>query len=127
MANPVIHFEIPVGATKLNKVKRFYEDIFGWKIEKVPKMPYWTVQTEKTNPRTRMPEKRGMINGGMMKKNGEPGPVIVLQVKNVKNHLKKAEERGARVMSKIMEVEGMGLYARIKDPAGNLIGLWQNK
>ena len=126
MANPVVHFEVPVRKAKLNKVRRFYEDVFGWKIEKVPKMDYWTVHTEKTNPKSKMPEKRGMINGGIMKRRSEKGPIIVLQVKNVKNHLRKAEQRGARVVMPVMDV-GMGWYARVTDPDGNMIGLWQNK
>ena len=126
MANPVVHFEIPVGASKINKARRFYEDIFGWKIEKMKGMDYWMVFTDKVDPKTKKMKKKGMINGGMMKKRGEPGPVIVLQVKNIKGHIRRAEARGAKV---VMEPHSMGpgIYARIKDPAGNLIGLWQGK
>ncbi len=127
MSSPVVHFEVPVRKAKLNKVRRFYEDVFGWKIEKVPKMDYWTVQTEKTDPKTRMLRKRGMINGGLMKRRSEKGPVIVLQVRNVKNHVRKAEARGAKVVMPVMEVGDMGWYARVTDPDGNMIGLWQNK
>lgn len=127
MANPVVHFEVPARKAKLNKVRRFYEDVFGWKIEKVKGMDYWMVWTEKTNPKTGMLHKKNMINGGMMKRRGETGPVIVLQVKNIKSHLRKAEARGAKIVMPIVEVMNMGWNARIKDPDGNIIGLWQNK
>lgn len=126
MANPVVHFDMPVRKAKLNKVRRFYEDVFGWKIEKVPKMDYWMVFTEKTDPKTRALKKKGMINGGIMKRRGETGPVIVLQVKNAKSHVRRAEARGAKLVMPVTEIGGVGLYARVKDPDGNVIGLWQN-
>ncbi len=126
MANPVVHFEVPVSKAKLNKVRRFYEDVFGWNIEKMKGMDYWMIHTDKSNPTTHSPLKKGRINGGFMKRRGETGPVIVLQVKSVKNHVKKAEARGAKV---VMPPTPMGpsVYARIKDPDGNVIGLWQGK
>lgn len=126
MANPVVHFEVPVRKAKINKVRRFYEDVFGWRIEKVPKIDYWMVMTEKTDKKNRL-RKKGMINGGMMKRRGESGPVIVLQVKNIKSHVRKAEARGAKVVALPSSVGDMGWYARVKDPDGNLIGLWQTK
>lgn len=125
--NPVIHFEVPVRKAKINKTRRFYEDVFGWKIEKVKGVDYWMVETGKTNPKTRRMEKKGMINGGIMKRRSEQGPVIVLEVKSIKNHLRKAEARGAKIIMPATEVMGMGWNARIKDPDGNIIGLWQNK
>ncbi|MFH0970328.1 MAG: VOC family protein [Candidatus Diapherotrites archaeon] len=125
MANPVVHFEVPVRKAKINKVRRFYEDVFGWKIEKVKGMDYWMVHTDKTDPKTGMLQRKGMINGGLMKRRMEKGPVIVLQVNNVKNHIRKAEGKGAKILMPATPMGEMGIYARVQDPDGNMIGLWQ--
>jgi len=44
MDHTIVHFEIP--ARDVEKLKKFYSKLFGWKIEKVPgPMEYWTVMT----------------------------------------------------------------------------------
>lgn len=42
-ANKVVHFEIP--ADDLDRAKKFYQSIFGWKIIDYPEMQYTIVQT----------------------------------------------------------------------------------
>lgn len=126
MSNPVIHFEVPVRKAKILKVRRFYEDIFGWKIEKAKGMDYWMVQTEKTNPKTGAMAKRNMINGGLSKKTWQKGPIIYLQVKSVKNHIKKVEARGGKLVTPYQPIPNMGGFAHVTDPDGNLIGLFES-
>jgi len=43
--NPtVVHFEIP--ADDVERAKKFYSTLFGWKIEKPPgEMDYWMIST----------------------------------------------------------------------------------
>lgn len=125
MANPVIHFEIPARKAKIQKVRRFYEDVFGWKIDKMKGMDYWSIQTEKTNPKTGVMAKKNMINGGMGKRTIEKAPVIYMHVKSIKNHLKKVEARGGKVATPYTPIPGMGAFARITDPDGNLVGLFE--
>ena len=39
-----MHFEIP--AESVEKMKKFYTDLFGWKIEKSPgPIEYWLIET----------------------------------------------------------------------------------
>jgi hypothetical protein len=69
----LVHFEIP--ANNLEKMKKFYRDLFGWKIEKLPgPTDYWSIQTVPV-------DKKGIsirsgVNGGMMKRQNPEGKPI---------------------------------------------------
>ena len=122
----VVHFEIP--ADNIERAKKFYNSVFGWKIEKAP-MPgpeYHMITTVPTDEK-QMPKELGAINGGMQKRSvPKEGPVIVINVPSLEEALKKAEKAGAKVVVPKMEVGDMGLYARITDTEGNIIGVWQD-
>ncbi len=121
----VVHFEIP--AANMNRARRFYENVFGWKTEKIPKMDYVALHSVKVDKK-RMPVEKGAINGGMMKRShGIKGPVIAMNVKSVTASINKVlAHKGKLVMPKT-EIMGMGFYAYVKDCEGNVIGLWQDK
>ncbi len=125
----VVHFEIP--ADDIKRAQKFYKDVFGWEISKMDspdaKMEYFMALTTEIDKKSRMPTKPGAINGGMMKRM-VPGeqPVIVMDVKNLDDSLKKAQKKGAVVVMPKMTIADMGLYARIRDPEGNVVGVWQN-
>lgn len=44
MRNSIVHFEIP--ADDVSRAKKFYEDVFGWKISDPWKMDYFFVETK---------------------------------------------------------------------------------
>lgn len=122
----VVHFEIP--CDDVGRAQKFYTDVFGWRIMKAP-MPgveYFMVHTVETDER-QMPKETGAINGGMTRRHvaGET-PVIVVSVASLEESLRKAEEAGAKVVMPTQKVGDMGLYARIQDPEGNVVGVWQN-
>ena len=66
--DPVIHFEMP--ANDPDRVRKFYESAFGW--QTTPLGPetrdYVLAFTIETDEETRMPKKRGAINGGFYRK-----------------------------------------------------------
>lgn len=63
----VVHFEIP--ADNVEKLKRFYSKLFGWKIEKTPgPVDYWIVQTVPVDGKG-MPLRPG-FNGGLRGRSG---------------------------------------------------------
>ncbi|MGA8106931.1 MAG: VOC family protein, partial [Nitrososphaeraceae archaeon] len=76
----IVHFEVP--ADDVERSKKFYSDLFGWKIEKWSGstdigMEYWTITTtdEKGNK---------ALGGGMMKRQGPQQPIInYINVKSV--------------------------------------------
>ncbi|MBI4181869.1 MAG: VOC family protein [Candidatus Aenigmarchaeota archaeon] len=121
----VVHFEIP--ADKPDRARKFYQDLFGWKIEKAPgAMPYWMVSTVEVDKKTRMPKEAGAINGGIMPRQA-PGesPVVVINVPSLDSTLKKVQKAGGRIVMPKMTVMDMGYYARVTDSEGNVIGIWE--
>ena len=121
----VVHFEIP--AANMNRARRFYENVFGWDTEKVPKMEYVMARSVKVDKR-RMPTEKGAINGGIMKRGkGVKTPVITIDVKSVNGAINRVLAHKGKVVLPKFEVMDMGYCAYVKDSEGNVIGLWQNK
>jgi predicted enzyme related to lactoylglutathione lyase len=124
MMDKVVHFEIP--ADNLDRAKKFYQSLFGWQITDIPEMNYTIVNTVPVDENN-MPKEPGAINGGMLKRNhaGEQ-PVIVINVSSVDEYLKKVEKAGGKTVMPKVQVGEMGLYARVTDTEGNVIGLWEH-
>lgn len=120
----VVHFEIP--ADNVDRAQKFYEEVFGWKITHVPEMNYFIVHTVDVDEKM-MPKEVGAINGGITKRESNESVVIVIGVPSIDDHIKKAEEKGAKVVMPKMNVGDMGFYAKIEDTEGNVIGIWENK
>jgi predicted enzyme related to lactoylglutathione lyase len=128
----VSHFEIP--ADDKNESREFYEAIFGWAIKDVPmKMgegegEYTTATTTETDTETMMPKEPGGINGALVErsKGTVKAPVITITVSSIDDHLAKVDERKGKVIEGKQEVEGMGYFAYVEDPAGNVIGLLED-
>lgn len=122
----VVHFEIPFDDE--GRAIEFYQRVFGWRIDKVPEMDYNMVTTVETDLQTMTPKEPGAINGGMTKRDPSgKHPVIVINVDDIEGYLKKVEEAGGKVVMTTLEVGDMGLYARVADTEGNIIGIWQTK
>ena len=123
--NKVVHFEIPF--EDQTRAQKFYQDVFGWQINKFPgEMEYWMAVTCKTDETGMMPTEPGAINGGLLKRDptGEH-PVLVIDVPNVDEHIKKIEGAGGKVVMPSMKVGDFGLYARVSDTEGNVVGIWK--
>ena len=121
--NQVVHFEIPVDNTEV--AKEFYS-IFGWELIDMPEMDYVGVRTTPVNE-NRMPKNPGAINGGMMKRSEKvKSTVIAIQVDSVDAYIEKVISKGGKLEMPKMEIPGMGYYAYISDPEGNILGLWQS-
>lgn len=126
--DPIVHFEIPV--TDLQQAREFYGPIFGWKLQDWP-MPDGStmvgVHTTPIDETTRQPLKPGAINGGIIEKNKSvQAPVFAVHVESIDERVKQMEEKGAAVVMPKMDMMGMGFYCYVKDPFGNVIGLWQD-
>ncbi len=126
--DPIVHFELPV--TDLEQARAFYGQIFGWKLQDWP-MPdgsmYIGVHTTPIDEQTRTPLKPGAINGGIMLKSDKvTAPVFAIHVASIDERVKQMEEKGATVVMPKVEMMGMGFYAYVKDPFGNVIGLWED-
>lgn len=126
--DPIVHFELPV--TDLQQARDFYGPIFGWKLQDWP-MPdgstYVGVHTTPIDETTRQPLKPGAINGGIMLKTDKATmPVLAIHVASIEERVAQMEAKGATVVMPKTDMMGMGYYAYVKDPFGNVIGLWQD-
>jgi predicted enzyme related to lactoylglutathione lyase len=124
MDHTIVHFEIP--ADDVEKLRKFYSELFGWKIEKMPgPVEYWGIATVPVNEKG-MPQRPG-VNGGMMKRqNPEHKPVNYIAVESVDEYVKKIEALGGRVIVPKMEVPGIGWWALALDPEGNQFAIMQS-
>jgi len=119
----IIHFEIP--ADNVEKLRKFYSELFGWKIEKTPgPMEYYMIQTVPIDEKG-MPIRPG-VNGGMMKKqNPDHKPVNYIAVESIDEYSKKIEVLGGKVIVPKMEVPGIGWWAFALDPEDNQFAILQ--
>jgi uncharacterized protein len=122
--NKVVHFEVPYDDKK--RVHSFYEKVFGWKFQDIPDMDYLIARTVEVDKK-QMPKEKGAINGGMYKRGEKSSktPVLVVDVSNIEEHIKKVISHGGSVFMPTHKVGEMGIYAQVRDTEGNIIGIWQ--
>ena len=119
----IVHFEIP--ADDVERAKKFYGNLFGWNIEKLPgqtgreDMEYWLITTtdDKGNK---------ALGGGIMKRQGPQQPIINhIDVKSVDEYSSKVQQLGVKVHVPKTAVPGMGYFAICLDTENNAFGIWE--
>ena len=111
----VVHFEIVAGDTA--RAKKFYEGLFGWKINQWGNEDYWLVSTGEEGPG---------INGGIVKSKGEPLTVNTVDVPDLDEYMKKAEDNGGILVVPKVALPGIGYLAYFKDTEGIVFGMMQS-
>jgi hypothetical protein len=113
----VVHFEI--NADDPLRAKKFYEDVFNWKIEKWEgPMEYWTIETGE--------EGEEGIDGGLQKREQPEDQIFnYIKVSSVDDISKKIEESGGTLASPKITVQGVGDFYMFKDTEGNKLGIMQ--
>ena len=83
--------------------------------------------TAARSEQTRMPQKRGAINGGFYKKK-EPdlGVKLTILVDDIQEAIKKIEAAGGKVLGGPIELPGVGLFATFIDTEGNVVSINQD-
>lgn len=121
MDHTLIHFEIP--ANDVEKLKKFYEEVFGWKIIQSPgPIDYWVIQTVPTDSEGML--QRPGVNGGMYQKLQQTEkPLNYFSVESITDFLKKIQNLGGKVLSPKQEVPDVGWVAAATDPEGNQFAL----
>jgi uncharacterized protein len=137
--NPVVHFEM--GYHDKDRMKKFYETVFGWKTNQLgPEMgDYVTAQTTETD-KDGMVQTKGAINGGFYAKTENPlsdAPSVVISVDDVKTAMKATEEAGGKILGGMNEkgehtmepsmIPGVGLWISAQDTEGNRFSILQAK
>ncbi len=127
----VTHFEVP--ADDKEQAKQFYSSVFGWQINDIPVQmgggegSYTTATTVAVDQQTMVPTEPGAINGAIIDRGPiASAPVITITVDAIEDSIQKITAAGGGVVAGRQEIPGMGSYAYVTDPAGNVIGLWEN-
>ena len=118
----IVHFEIP--ADDLERSRKFYIDLFGWKIEKRPgsgsgDKEYWMITTT---------DEKGSkaLGGGMMKRQmPQHQNTNFIDVESVEEYSSKVQQLGGKVVVPKMAVPGMGYMAYCLDTENNSFGIWE--
>jgi uncharacterized protein len=119
----IVHFEIPFDDKK--RAMKFYSEVFGWKLTDMAEMSYVMAETVAVDEE-RTPTEPGAINGGLFQRPKEaPHPVIYAGVESVDQTLKTVLVAGGKVVTPKTPIPGMGAFARVVDPEGNVIGLFE--
>jgi predicted enzyme related to lactoylglutathione lyase len=125
--DPVIHFEMPAQDTE--RVRKFYESAFGWQTTPLgPDMGDFVLAfTIETDEKTRMPEKRGAINGGFFKRTKPDETVkLTILVDDIRDAMQKIEAAGGKVLGEPFELPGVGLFISFIDTEGNVATINQD-
>jgi predicted enzyme related to lactoylglutathione lyase len=123
MDHTIVHFEIP--ANDVEKLRKFYKTLFGWKIEKSPgPIPYWLIETVPADENG-TPLRLG-VNGGMFKKDRpELKTVNYISVESIDKYIEKIKALGGTILQPKQEVPDVGWIAVALDPEGNQFAMLQ--
>ncbi len=118
MKNPigsVVWFEIP--ADNVERAQKFYRALFGWKINKMPGMEYWHIDTGGAD---------ASPDGGMMKRKNPGQPITnYVFVESVDKAAAKVQKLGGKICMGKTAVPAMGYFAVCQDTENNLFALWE--
>jgi predicted enzyme related to lactoylglutathione lyase len=108
------HIEIP--AKDLGETKKFYAEVFDWKISDFPEMNYATFEAE------------GGTGGGFnpVSEDNPAGQIMVyINTPDLKGTLDKIKAAGGTIVMEGYDIPTIGRMATFKDPTGNLMALLQ--
>lgn len=113
----IIHFDI--SADDLQRAKKFYEQLFDWKIKKFPNSPqdYYIIETQTTTG------EKG-ITGGIAKREKDYQKITnFIQVDSIDDSISKVKELGGQIIEPKTAIPTVGHIAGCKDTEDNIFGL----
>jgi uncharacterized protein len=114
----IVWFEIP--ADNVERAKKFYGGLFGWKIEKFPEAvvdDYWHIDTGGAD---------NSPDGALMKRMYPQQPITnYVLVPSVDEAAAKVEKLGGKITKPKTEVPQMGCFVICRDPENNEFALWE--
>ena len=102
-------------ATDVQQSATFYERVFSWAVER------------RDGDHASFTDAVGHLNGAWVTELAvarEPGPILYIYVDSVDDALNRVVEHGGAV-AREPYAEGTLRVARFRDPAGNVLGVWQ--
>ena len=113
----IIHFDI--SADDVQRARKFYEQLFGWKIEKFPtgQQEYYLIETE-----TATGEKG--VSGGIAKREKEYQKITkFIQLDSIDESIAKVKELGGQIIEPKTAIPSVGYIAGCKDTEDNIFGI----
>ena len=113
----IVWFEVP--ADNVERAKKFYGGLFGWKIEKMSgPMEYWHMDTGGSD---------GSPDGGVMKRQNPEhrGITNYIGVASVDESAAKVEKLGGKVFIRKTAVPKMGYFVVCQGMENNVFALWE--
>ena len=113
MGQPIVHFEV-IGKDA-NRARKFYAEMFGWKIGDVmPEMGNYAMVDGETS----------RVGGGLGEApDGSTRVTIYVEVPDLQASLDQAVAMGGKVVMPPTDIPGVVSLAQFADPDGNVIGL----
>jgi predicted enzyme related to lactoylglutathione lyase len=112
----VVHFEVPVDDPE--RARTFYESALGWSFQGWGDQPYWLTAIG--------PEDAAGIEGALIGRSEiHAAPVLVVGVEDLDATLARVAAAGGEALTDRDAVPGIGWAAYVRDPEGNVIGLFQ--
>ena len=135
--NPVVHFEM--GYEDRERMKKFYESAFGWKMQQAgPEMGNYVVAHTTETDDKGMIKTPGAINGGFYAKTKSPdshAPSVVIAVDDIWQAMKNVAAAGGKIKGSMTEsgektmeptmIPGIGLWISFQDSEGNRVSMLQ--
>ncbi|MFY9964648.1 MAG: VOC family protein [Nitrososphaeraceae archaeon] len=121
----IVHFEIP--SDDVERSKKFYNELFGWSIEKWPGSESMPEGMEYLMITTTDDKGNKALTGGMMKRQNaqQQGITNYIDVKSIDEHSAKVEKLGGKVVVSKMPVPTMGYFAVCVDTENNSFAIWE--
>jgi uncharacterized protein len=110
----IVHVEIP--ATNVEGAGKFYEALFGWKIQHMPEMNYTMWEAGDGDEYGGFPEVSAENPAGQV--------LVYIDSDDIESDLKKVEKLGGKVLHQKAEIPGTGWFGVFQDPTGNVLGLY---
>lgn len=99
-----------------NKLGDFYEQAFGWNIQRDPNMPDYVMFTDTS----------GNIGGGFSSQMPKTTGQMYLMTDNIEKALEAVSNAGGKTTKERTEISPeIGAWAQFEDPAGNVMGLYE--
>jgi uncharacterized protein len=110
----IVHVEIP--AVNVEGAGKFYQDLFGWKIQPMPEMNYTMWEAGDGDEYGGFPQ---------VSVDNPAGQVLVyIASDDIEADLKQVEKLGGKVLHAKAEIPGNGWFGIFQDPTGNVLALY---
>jgi predicted enzyme related to lactoylglutathione lyase len=113
-----VHFDVP--AENIERAKRFYQEVFDWKITKtLGPVEYFEIATTDEDGTLGLP-------GGMGQRGDEDQKITnYIGVDDIDRFIEKVQSHGGTITMPKTTIPGFGYLAVFLDTERNVLGLWE--